>query len=55
MKAMSKPTSVAVPKFGVKAPHISDDALLAELGYKQEFKREFTTIEVRFHSSVTDY
>ena len=48
MKAMSKPTSVAVPKFGVKAPHISDDALLAELGYKQEFKREFTTIEVRF-------
>ena len=25
---------------------LSDEALLADLGYKQEFKREFTAIEV---------
>lgn len=25
----------------------ADDALLAALGYKQEFKREFTALEVR--------
>ena len=26
--------------------HLSDDALLADLGYKQVFKREFTPLEV---------
>lgn len=34
----------------------ADEALLAELGYKQEFKREFTPLEVRsplFESTPT--
>ena len=26
---------------------LADEALLAELGYKQEFRREFTPLEVR--------
>jgi len=26
---------------------LADEKLLAELGYKQEFKREFTPVEVR--------
>lgn len=31
---------------GVSDTNASDDALLASLGYKQEFKREYTKIEL---------
>ena len=34
------------------AVQTSDEALLAELGYKQEFKREFTSLEVSLPSSL---
>ncbi len=39
------PSSSMSPKAVVNA---ADEALLATLGYKQEFKRAFTPLEVRF-------
>ena len=33
-----------------EATRLKDEALLAELGYKQEFKRAFKPLEVSIHS-----
>lgn len=36
---MTKPSAAAIDQYG-------DEKLLAQLGYKQEFKRAFTPLEV---------